>query len=147
MLEWIRLPGSPDRSLFDAAEKKLFLTKAVALVSERKRNPNPNFLVRISSGGVRVFHVKGWVPKSSECPSKIRETKRFGAISRDCCLDIPGAPEKLKRKKLVFHFRPHTVTSGNTDLVQLRRGLKAGSFLHEKWAFCNQLLFSWAYDT
>ena len=25
----------------------------------RKRNPNPNFLVRISSGRVEVFHVKG----------------------------------------------------------------------------------------
>ena len=29
----------------------------------RKRNPNPNFLVRISSGGMGVFHVKGWGAK------------------------------------------------------------------------------------
>ena len=34
----------------------------------RKRIPNPNFLVWISSGGVGVFHVKGWGPKSSVCP-------------------------------------------------------------------------------
>ena len=49
----------------------------------RKRNPNLNFLVRISSGGVGVFHVKGWGPKSSVCPSKPRETKLFGGIFRD----------------------------------------------------------------
>ena len=29
----------------------------------RKRNPNPNFLIRISSGGVGVFRVKAWGPK------------------------------------------------------------------------------------
>ena len=49
-----------------------------------KKNPNPNFLVRISSGGVGVFHVKGWGPKSSVCPSKPRENKLFGGISRGC---------------------------------------------------------------
>ena len=53
-------------------------------IQGRKRNnPNPNFLVRIFSGGVGVFHVKGWGPKSSVCPSKPRETKLFGGISRD----------------------------------------------------------------
>ena len=31
----------------------------------RERNPNPNFLVRISSGGAGFFHVKGWGPKRS----------------------------------------------------------------------------------
>ena len=29
-----------------------------------------------------VLHVKGWGPKSSVCPSKPRETKLFGGISR-----------------------------------------------------------------
>ena len=48
----------------------------------RKMNPNPNFLVRIFSGGVGVFRVKGWAPKSSVCPSKARETKHFAVISR-----------------------------------------------------------------
>ena len=62
----------------------------------RKRNPNPNCLVRISSGGVGVFHVKGWGPKSSVCPSKPRETKLFGGTSRDFARDIPGAPEKFE---------------------------------------------------
>ena len=67
------------------------------LFQGRKRNPNPNFLVRISSGGVGVFHVKGWGPKSSVCLSKPGETKLFGGISRDVCRDIPGAPESLKK--------------------------------------------------
>ena len=41
-----------------------------ALFQRSKRNPNTNFLVPwISSGGLRVFHVKGWRPKSSVCPS------------------------------------------------------------------------------
>ena len=56
----------------------------------RKTKPNPDFWVRISSGGVGVFHVKGQRPKSSICPSKPRETKLFGGISRDFCWDIPG---------------------------------------------------------
>ena len=69
-----------------------------------KRNPNPNFLVRISSGGVRVFHVKGWGPKSSVCPSKPRETNLFGGISRGFGRDIPGCPKSLRKRKFVFNF-------------------------------------------
>ena len=71
----------------------------------RKTKPNPNFLVRISSGGVGVFHVKGWGPKSSVCPSKHRETKLFGWISRDFARDILGVPEKFEKKKFVFNSR------------------------------------------
>ena len=42
----------------------------------KKRKPkNPNFLVRISSGGAGVFHVKGWGPTSSVCPLKPRKAK------------------------------------------------------------------------
>ena len=66
----------------------------------RKRNPNPNFLVRIPSGRVGVFHVKGWGPKSSVCHSKPRETKLFGGISRDFCRDIPGCLKSLRKKSL-----------------------------------------------
>ena len=33
---------------------------------------------RTSSVGVGVFHVKGWGPKSSVCPSNPRKTKFFG---------------------------------------------------------------------
>ena len=69
----------------------------------RKRNPNPNFLVRVFSGGVGVFHVKGWGPKSSVCPSKVfwRDIPGF-------CRDIPEVPEKFERKKFVFNFRSLT---------------------------------------
>ena len=49
-------------------------------MSGKERNPNPNFLVRISSGGVGVFHVKGWGAKTSVCPSKPGETKLFLAV-------------------------------------------------------------------
>ena len=69
-----------------------------------KRNPNPNFLIRIFSGGVGVFHMKGWGPKSSVCASKPRETKCFGGPG--FCRDIPGAPEKFEKKKFVFNSRP-----------------------------------------
>ena len=75
-------------------------------VSGKKRNPNPNFLVRMSSGGVGVFHVKGWGPKSSVCPSKPRETKLFGGISGLFAWDIPGVPEKFEKEKFVFNSRP-----------------------------------------
>ena len=40
--------------------KKLF---HLPVTQGRKRNPNPNFVVRISLGGVGVFHGKGWGPK------------------------------------------------------------------------------------
>ena len=72
----------------------------------RKRNPNPNFLVRISSGGVGVFRANGWGPKSSVCRSKPRETKLLGGLSRDFCRDIPELPEKFEKKKLCSIFGP-----------------------------------------
>ena len=75
---------------------------------ERKKNPNPDFLVRISSGGVGVFHVKGVGAKKfgMSFDSKSRETKLFGGISRDFCRDIPGVPEKFENKKFMFNSRP-----------------------------------------
>ena len=62
----------------------------------RNGNPNPNFLVRISSGGVGVFHVNGWGPKSSVCPSKPRKTKLLGGISQDFWRDV----EKFEKNKV-----------------------------------------------
>ena len=66
----------------------------------RKKNPNLNFWVRIFSGGVGVFHVKGWGPKSSVCPSKPRESNFFWRDIPGFCRDIPEAPEKFEKKKL-----------------------------------------------
>ena len=54
----------------------------------RERNPNPDCLVRIFSGG--VFHMKEWGPKSSVCPSKLRETKLSRGIALYFGRDIPG---------------------------------------------------------
>ena len=50
--------------------------------SGKKKEPKPNFLVRIFSSGVRVFHVNGWGPKSSICPSKPGKSNFLGGISR-----------------------------------------------------------------
>ena len=89
----------------DVHERGHLITKG-AIFQARKRNPNPNFLVRISSGGVGVCHVKGWGPKSSVCPSKPRKTKLFGGISRDFAGIFQGRPKSLRKKKLVFNLRP-----------------------------------------
>ena len=83
------------------------LLATVVICQARKSNPNPNFLVRISSGRVGVFHVKGWGPKSSVCPSKPRETKlffggypgTFAGISRGC-------PKSLRKKSLCLTLVP-----------------------------------------
>ena len=74
----------------------------------RKRNPNPNFLVRIFSGGVGVFHVKGWGPKSSGMALETREIKLFWRDIPGFCSDIPAVPEKFEKIKSVFNFRPLT---------------------------------------
>ena len=46
---------------------------------------------------VGVFLVKGWGPKGLVCPSKPRETKLFGSISRDCYWDVLGLSRVLGR--------------------------------------------------
>ena len=66
----------------------------------RKRNPNPNFLVRIFSSGVGVFHVNGWGPKSSICPSKSGKSQFLGGISRDFAGISRGCPKSLRKKGL-----------------------------------------------
>ena len=106
----------------------------------RKGNPNPNFLIRISSGGVGFFDVKGSGPKSSVCSPKPRETKLFGGISRDFGRDIPEVPEKSEKKKVRVQFSfPITKTSLQTNLfgaitvVQTTKKqliYKANSFAH-----------------
>ena len=48
--------------------------------------------------------MNGWGPKSSVCPSKPRESKLFGGISRDFWRDVPGVPAKFEKIKFVFNF-------------------------------------------
>ena len=79
----------------------------------RKRNPNLNFLVRIFSGGVGVFHVKGWGPKSSACPSKPGKSNCFGGISRQKLPGYPGGARKVREKKgLCSIFVPYLAQMG-----------------------------------
>ena len=73
-------------------------------IQARKRNPNPNFLVRISSVRVGVFRVNGWGPNSSVCGSKPSETKLLGGISQDFGGISRKRPKGL-RKKIVFNSR------------------------------------------
>ena len=77
----------------------------LALYQGGKRNPNPNFLVRIFSSGVGVFHVNGWGPKSSIRPSKPGKSNFLGGISRDFAGISRGRPKSLRKKVWVqFSF-------------------------------------------
>ena len=74
---------------------------------------------------VGVFPVKGRGPKSSVCPSKPRETKLFGGISRDFAGISQGHLKSL-RKMFVFKSRPLTsfnkVQRGRATFVALFGG-------------------------
>ena len=63
-----------------------------------ERSPNPNFLVRIFSGGVGVFHVKGWGAKNSGMPFETQGNQIFWRDIPGFCRDI-AVPEKFARKK------------------------------------------------
>ena len=73
-------------------------------VQARKTNPNLNFGTRTFSGGVGVFHTKGWGPKSSVCPSKPGKSNFFGGISRDFAGISRGRPKSLGKKKVWVQF-------------------------------------------
>ena len=71
--------------------------------------------------GWGVFHVKGWGPKSSACPSKPRETKLFGRdrVFPEFCRDIPGVPGKFEKKKFVFN---------SSFPINLGKGMRRSTF-------------------
>ena len=71
----------------------------------RRRNPTPNFLVPISSRGVGVFHVKGWGPKTSVCPSKKGKPNLLAGYP-GVCRDIPGVPQKLEKQVCIKFLAP-----------------------------------------
>ena len=68
------------------------------------KEPKPKHFGPDIFGGGGVFHVKGWGPKSSACPSKPRDTKHFGGISRDFAGISQVRPKSLKRKKVCVQF-------------------------------------------
>ena len=89
------------RALFSKNQTKRFTRSSpgipfLASLSGKKRNPNLNFLVQIFSGGAGVFHVKGWGPKSSVCPSKPGKPNLFGGISRDFAGISRRCPKSLR---------------------------------------------------
>ena len=100
-----------------------YINKKSPQIRQEKRSPSPNFWVRISSGGVGVFNVKGWRAKSLVCPSKPRENKLFGGAKSLVCprnpgktnvlagyprsfgWDIPGVPRESLKTLAVFPKR------------------------------------------
>ena len=84
----------------------LFNTSALANSLLLKRNPNPNFWVWISSGGMAVFHVKGWGPKSSVCPSKPGKPNFFAGYPRIFAGISRGCPKSLRKKVRVQFLAP-----------------------------------------
>ena len=70
-------------------------------------NPNPDFFVRISSGVVGVFRVKGSGPKiryALRNPGSILAGIR--RISQDFQRDVMGVPEKFENKSLSSIWGP-----------------------------------------
>ena len=63
------LKKAPQKPHSDISAGKLHgsLASTHSHVQARKKSTNPNFWVRMSSGGVGVFHVNGWGAKSSVC--------------------------------------------------------------------------------
>ena len=74
-----------------------------------------------------VFHVKS---KSLECPSKSRENKHSGGISREHCRDITEfrAPRQFPNRNYVFYiWPPSLVASLSQSLQRTCRALLAKS--------------------
>ena len=69
----------------------------------KEKSTNPNFWVRIFTGGVGVFHMKGWGQKSSVHPSKPGRSNFFGGIS-EILLGYPGSVRKVWEKKVCVQF-------------------------------------------
>ena len=94
---------------------------ASCLRSGTKKEPKPKLLSPDIFWWGGVFHVKGWVPKSSACPSK-RGIPGF-------CREIPEAPEKFeKKKRLGSIFGPYTIRKRKT---------------HEHKQICGIVLLNW----
>ena len=73
----------------------------VGLIQGGKRNPNPNFLVRIFSSGVGVFHVNGLGAKKFDTSLETRDVSNFlGGISRDFAGISRRCPKSLRKKSL-----------------------------------------------
>ena len=78
-----------------------------SLESGTKKEPKPKLLSPdIFWWGLGVFHVKGWGPKSSICPSKPGKSNCFGGISRDFAGISRKCPKSLRKKVCVQLLAP-----------------------------------------
>ena len=68
---------------FFGPENGEFRFRPQSPIKEEKGTQTQTFWSRYFSVGVGVFHVNGWGPKSSICPSKPGKSNFFGGISRD----------------------------------------------------------------
>ena len=82
------------------------------LFRQEKGYPYPHFWVRISSGGVGVFHMQGWGPKSSVCPSKPGNPNLFDGISRNFARISRLSPKSLRKTKNCVQFSSPISVSG-----------------------------------
>ena len=98
--------------------------RSKTLLRHGKTNPNLNFLAPIFSGGVGVFHTKGWGPKKFRyVPSKPRESYFFGGISRDFAGISRSCPKSLRKKVWVqFSFPNYGVAIHYPVLFLVRLG-------------------------
>ena len=71
----------------------------------KKKNTNPNFLVRIFSRWGRGLPRERVGAKKFDTSPETRDIKLFGRDIPGFCRDIPGAPEKFEKKKFGFNFR------------------------------------------
>ena len=98
------------------AEKRAQKWEVCSLLFRKKKAiPNPYFLVRISSGGVGVFHVKGGAKKFG-MSFETHGNQTFWRDVPGCCRDIPGVPEQFEeQKRFVFNSCPLQKESKTTD--------------------------------
>ena len=82
-------------------EQRRFAMHTQSSYQARERNTKTYFWVRISSGGVGVFHVKGG-QKVRYVPRNPGKPKFLAGISWDFHRDIPGAPEEFEKKESVL---------------------------------------------
>ena len=99
-LEFASEEGLSPNGSSSATKSSVDVLLACPTIQARKRNPNPNFLVRISSwdGGLPR---EGWGPKSWVCPSKPGKSNFFGGISRGFARISRRCPKGLRNKKKV----------------------------------------------
>ena len=97
------MPG-PLRQGEDALQQELSKQLHSHLEPDLPSGPSehlPSNLIGVEfSGGVGVFHMKGWGPKSSVCPSKPGKSNIFAGIYPRILLGYPGGARKVREKNV-----------------------------------------------